>query len=139
MFDYLFYRFYDVYKRKEGDNSVFSASAAISFIQILIISSIIFSINFITSIAYSINFIAPNLQKVDKGISTVIVISLSILLLIYNNIKYRKKLNKLILKYSSSPLNKKLKMWIIFMIIPMTMMLPFILRYILKLLKETVW
>lgn len=31
MFDYLFYRFYDIYKRKEGDTSAFSATAAISF------------------------------------------------------------------------------------------------------------
>jgi len=134
MFDYLFYRFYDIYKRKEGDTSAFSATAAISFIQILIISSIILSISFITNIILSVNFLTPVILAVGETLSKFLIVLLSSLLFSCNYLKYRKSLDEIISKYSKSRLNGKLKMWIIFLIMPATMLFPFALRYILKLL-----
>lgn len=134
MFDYLFYRFYDIYKRKEGDTSAFSATAAISFIQILIISSIILSISFITNIILSVNFLTPMALAIGETLSKFIIVLLSSLLFICNYLKYRKSLDKIISRHSKSRLNRKLKMWIIFLIMPAAMIFPFALRYILKLL-----
>lgn len=134
MFDYLFYRFYDIYKRKEGDTSAFSATAAISFIQILIISSIILSISFITNIILSVNFLTPMVLAIGETLSKFIIVLLSSLLFICNYLKYRKSLDEIISKYSKSELNRKLKMWLIFLIMPVAMIFPFALRYILKLL-----
>lgn len=132
MFDYLFYRFYDIYKRKEGDTSAFSATAAISFIQILIISSIILSISFITNIILSVNFLTPVILAVGETLSKFLIVLLSSLLFSCNYLKYRKSLDEIISKYSKSRLNGKLKMWIIFLIMPATMLFPFALRYILS-------
>lgn len=134
MFDYLFYRFYDIYKRKEGDTSAFSATAAISFIQILIISSIILSISFITNIILSVNFLTPMALAIGETLSKFLIVLLSSLLFSCNYLKYRKSLDEIISKYSKSRLNGKLKMWIIFLIMPAAMIFPFALRYILKLL-----
>ena len=128
MFDYLFYRFYDIYKRKEGDTSAFSATAAISFIQILIISSIILSISFITNIILSVNFLTPVILAIGETLSKFLIV----LLFSCNYLKYRKSLDEIISKYSKSRLNGKLKMWIIFLIMPATMLFPFALRYILS-------
>lgn len=132
MFDYLFYRFYDIYKRKEGDTSAFSATAAISFIQILIISSIILSISFITNIILSVNFLTPMVLAIGETLSKFIIVLLSSLLFMCNYLKYRKSLDKIISRHSKSRLNRKLKMWIIFLIMPATMIFPFALRYILS-------
>lgn len=132
MFDYLFYRFYDIYKRKEGDTSAFSATAAISFIQILIISSIILSISFITNIILSVNFLPPVILAIGETLSKFLIVLLSSLLFSCNYLKYRKSLDEIISKYSKSRLNGKLKMWIIFLIMPATMLFPFALRYILS-------
>ncbi len=132
MFDYLFYRFYDIYKRKEEDTSAFSATAAISFIQILIISSIILSISFITNIILSVNFLTPVILAIGETLSKFLIVLLSSLLFSCNYLKYRKSLDEIISKYSKSRLNGKLKMWIIFLIMPATMLFPFALRYILS-------
>lgn len=132
MLDYLFYRFYDIYKKKEGDNSVFSATAVISFIQFIGIVSILFSINVITNTFFSENYITNNVRMIGKEKLVVILLLFNTLLIICNYIRYRKKISTLILIYSSSPLNKKLKTWILYLIIPFLMGLPFVLRYILK-------
>lgn len=136
MVDYIFYRFYDLYKRKEGDVSAFSASAVISFIQILVTASIILSANFIVSIFIGKNYLTLFVQSIDKRFATVLVVLLSVSLLMYNNLKYKKKLGKIIQKYSNSHLNKKVRMWFIFLIIPGSMLFPFGLRYVLNIFTD---
>lgn len=130
MFDYIFYRLYTFYKKKEKNNSpVYTAALYLSIMQILLFFSIFMTIN----VLFQGKLLLKNLP-IERSLLKILGVSLMISLNIFNYFLYKKKINKLILQFKNHSLNNSLKMWMLIFIGVGLFLIPFLLREMLKII-----
>lgn len=125
MFDYIFYRFYTLYKKKEGFRYLSSASSAITFIQITLLFSVVLTFNILTS-----GLIPFDKLWGDTAIDYIIVGALVLLLDLFNYLKYKKKKTSILIRYKNHRANKWFRNWMLFLIPILIVTFPFIVRVI---------
>ncbi len=127
MFDYIFYRLYVFYNKKEkGISPISTATIYLTFFQALIVFFIYMMINF--SLNQGISTDKFQINKTYFKISITIV---AILIQTLNYFYYKKKLDKIKLRYQSSSVNKKFKLWMFVVLCLGLFTLPFIYKVIL--------
>ena len=131
MFDYVFYRLFLMYKKKEKVGHLFSATAAITCLQIVLLFSIALTINFLTDgMIFSVR---PKEGYEDLGY--IIAGILPVIMALLNYLRFKKKLQSILLKYRNYKANKWFKNWMIFFIPILMFAFPFTIRAILLYLK----
>ncbi len=130
MFDYIFYRLYDFYNRKEhGVTPIATAALYLSVLQFLMV----FCICMIVTISISSvkgDFVLP----INKNYLMIGSVVAALLLDIYNYKKYKQKCNTLIYRYKNHKLNKKFKVWMLYFIGAGLFVFPILYKSILKIL-----
>jgi hypothetical protein len=129
-FDYIFYRLYIVYNKKESTPLV-SAVTAILILQICIAFFIIMITDFSTN--YIIRSYLQQFNKLNLKVGIVIT---CLLLDILNYFYYKKRLKILLRKYNHHPWNKKFKVWMLYFVGAGLLILPFLYRAALMAIIE---
>lgn len=131
MFDYLIYRFYSAFEdRYKGTvNSLWLASLALVVLLFLALYSLAFLLYYMSKGTLSIN--NSQIDKMYfKMFFFVALIGLSFLYYWY----YKKKIDKLIVKYKNCKLNKTLKIWMFYLFALFLLTSPVLWKEIYKLL-----
>ncbi len=129
MFDYIFYRLYSYYDKKEkGSTPVSTAAMYLSFLQILMI----FSIYMIADITLDgkVGIWKLPINEIYLKIGIVVF---AILVDLLNFLKYKKQHKTLVSKFRNHPLNAKFKVWMLYFIGAGLLILPFLYKEILGL------
>ncbi len=129
--DYIFYRIYDFYFRKEKDlNPLLTTSGYLSFLQFLMI----YCIFMLYAIILEDKFNVINWIISDKVLGKVLVISIFVALEIFNYLRYRKKEKRNILqkRFKRHPLNKVIKPWMFLLLGALLFGLPILVHYLIK-------
>lgn len=130
MFDYLFYRIYSFYSKKEkGGTPISTAAMYLSFLQILMVFFVYMIINISLSGKISISTLSNNEYLLKFGI-----VVFALLLDVFNYVIYKRKHKALVWKFRNHPLNKKLKLWMLFIIGAGLFLLPLLYRELLKMI-----
>jgi hypothetical protein len=128
MFDYIFYRLYTFYDKKEkGSTPISTAAMYLSFLQILIVFFLYMIFNITLNGKIALKEIPINGTYLKIGI---VVLALS--LDVFNYIIYKRKHKTLVDKFRNHPLNKKFKVWMLYILGAGLFLLPFLYRAILK-------
>lgn len=123
MFDYIFYRLYSFYDKKEkGVTPISTAVMYLSFLQILIV----FFFYMVVNISLNARIALKELPVNDTYLKIGIVV--------FNYVIYKRKHKALIGKFRNHPLNKKFKVWMLYIIGAGLFLLPFLYREVLKML-----
>lgn len=128
VFDYIFYKFYLLYKKKEGSMALSSATSAITFIQIVSICSGV--------LTFFIVFNRISTLEYPKNKHAVIIVSIivfSITLDILNYLRFKKKLQTILRRYQKHRFNKWFKNWMLVIPFVALPVFPFIVRWIIRL------
>lgn len=131
MFDYMFYRLYSFYEEKEkGGASTFTAALYLSFLQFLVLYSIIATFQVVTKDSFSTRELLQQYEPYSKYL----VLSILILLEIFNYLRYRKKdkQESLQRRFKNHPLNKILKLWMFLTLGVFLIGLPILIHYVIK-------
>lgn len=128
MFDYIFYRLYSIYDKKEKNSTPISTAAMyLSFLQILIMFFLYMILNISLHGKIALKELAIN------GIYLkIVLVVLALFLDMFNYIIYKRKHKTLVVKYRNHPLNKKFKLWMLYILGAGLMLLPFLYAAILK-------
>jgi len=130
MFDYIFYRLYSFYDRKEkGITPISTAAMYLSFLQILMV----FFLYMVVNISLNGKIALKELPINDAYLKIGIVV-FALLLNVFNYVIYKKKHKALIEKFRNHPLNKKFKVWMFYIVGAGLFLLPFLYRAVLKIL-----
>jgi len=119
-FDYIFYRIYSFYsKNKKEDTPLISTLNFVSALQFSILVAIGLLIEHVTK--------SPFFQ-INKTVSWTIFIIVIVGLYLLNALRFvrRKYYLKVVERYSDSPYNKKIKLWMIFIQPPLIIVLAFL-------------
>lgn len=128
MFNYVFYRLYVYYDKKEkGSTTISTAAMYLSFLQILVVFFFYMVINISLGgrIAIKELLVSSNYLKIGIAVA-------ALLLDVFNYIIYKRKHKVLIERYRNHPLNKKFKVWMLYFVGAGLFLLPFLYRAILK-------
>lgn len=129
MFDYIFYRLYTYYDKKEkGSTPVSTAAMYLSFLQILMI----FSIYMIADITLDGKLGIWKLPINEIYLKIGIVV-FAVLVDLLNFLRYKKQHKTLVSKFRNHPLNMKFKVWMLYFIGAGLLILPFLYKEILGL------
>lgn len=130
MFDYFFYRLYILYRNKEkGINPISTSAIYLSFLQLLILFSIVMSIN--------ITFhgsLTNDLSDINKIILKIGIVIFLFLIYVFNYFYYKRKHKVLLTRFKNHPLNKKFKEWMLFFLGIGLLIFPFVYKELLKLI-----
>ena len=130
MFDYIFYRLYSFYDKKEkGSTPISTAAMYLSFLQILMV----FFLYMIVNITLNGKVALKELPINDAYLKIGIVV-FALFLDMFNYIIYKRKHKTLVEKFKNHPLNKKFKVWMLYILGAGLFLLPFLYRAILKML-----
>lgn len=128
MFNYIFYRLYIFYDKKEkGSTPISTAAMYLSFLQILVIFFLYMVINISLEGKIAIKELLINSNYLKIGI-----VVAALLLDVFNYIIYKRKHKALIQRYRNHPLNKRFKVWMLYFVGAGLFLLPFLYRAILK-------
>ena len=130
IFDYIFYRFFEFYSRKEKTRTpLFTSSGYLSFIQFLFIYFVLMSFEILSES----NFNLIDYLSEDKEISKILLL-IFVSLEIYNYIRYRKKSmqDKLHRRFRMNVLNQKIKIWMFILLGVLLFSLPILLDLLLR-------
>lgn len=138
MFEYLFFWFYQHYKKvnKLDDNPVYVDSLlslsiiAMCAIQFLCVYSIVMIIGIVLvrcSFGFSFKYLSIPL------IILLVIITLSG---VKNKKHYKKNFNAIMKKYESNPLNNKLKGWMIFLLMLTLFLIPVVFSIALRIIES---
>ena len=130
MFDYIFYRLYVLYNKKEkGSAPISSAAVFLSFLQILTAFFIYMVVNISLRGKIDIKQLLINDDSIKLGLVIV-----AILLDVFNYFFYKNRIGLLLEKYRNSPLNRKFKVWMLYLIGTALFLFPFLYGALLKML-----
>ncbi|PCH67911.1 MAG: hypothetical protein COC06_10445 [Bacteroidales bacterium] len=130
MFDYIFYRLYSFYDKKEkGVTPISTAAMYLSFLQILIVFFFYMVVNISLNARIALKELPVNNTYLKIGI-----VVFALLLDVFNYVIYKRKHKALIGKFRNHPLNKKFKVWMLYIIGAGLFLLPFLYREVLKML-----
>lgn len=130
MFDFIFYRLYVFYEKKEKNgDSVWTAAFYVTLLQFLMLYSVVIFIDIFSNKALLTSVFHDN-----KMLATVISIVILISLFLFNRYRYRHKLETIISKYSKCPGNKWFKIWMIAVIMMVLLLSPILWNEIHKLI-----
>lgn len=128
MFDYIFYRLYIFYDKKEkGVSPISTAVLYLSVLQFLMVFFVYMIVNISLRGKISLKELPIDVAYLKIGF-----VVLSLLLDIFNYITYKRKYKTLVDKYKNHPLNKKFKVWMLYLLGAGLFLLPFLYRAILK-------
>jgi len=128
MFDYIFYRLYCFYyKNEKGRTPVSTAVLYLSVLQILIL----FFLYMLINISLKGKISLKELQ-IDGAYLKLGFVVFALLLNLLNYINYKRKYKTLVEKFKNHPLNKKLKLWMLYIIGAGLFLFPFLYSAILK-------
>lgn len=128
MFDYIFYRLYTFYDKEEkGSTPISTAALYLSVLQILMVFFLYMLINISLK-----GKIAPKDLSNDGAYLKLGFVVFALLLNLFNYIIYKKKHKTLVDKFRNHPLNKKFKVWMLYILGAGLFLLPFLYRAILK-------
>ncbi len=128
MFDYIFYRLYTFYDEKEkGSTPISTAALYLSVLQILMV----FSLYMIINISLK-GKIALKDSSNDGAYLKIGFVIVALILNLFNYIIYKKKHKILVDKFRNHPLNKKFKVWMLYILGAGLFLLPFLYSTILK-------
>ena len=128
MFDYIFYRLYTFYDKKEkGITPISTAALYLSVLQILMMFFAFMIINITLK-----GKIALKELPIDSAYLKIGFVVFALLLNLINYIKYKRKHKTLVDKFRNHPLNKKFKVWMLYILGAGLFLLPFLYRAILK-------
>ena len=131
IFDYIFYRLYNLYASKEKrGSSVFTAALYLSVLEFLALYSIFVTFQVITHDSFS----TREFLQEHKLYSKYGIIIIAIALEAYNYIKYRKKEKREILQkqFNRHPLNKFVKPWMFLLLGALLFGLPILVHYLIE-------
>jgi len=130
MFDYIFYRLYIFYNKKEkGVAPISTAVLYLSVLQILMAFFIYMIVNI--SLRGKIN---SNELFIDSTYLKIVFVVFALLLNLFNYSIYKRKYKILINRFRSHPMNKRLKVWMLYILGTGLFLLPFLYSAILKIL-----
>jgi len=130
MFDYIYYRLYLLYLKKEKGISPISTSAMyLSFIQLLVIYSIVMIVNITMH-----GDLFKDLTDLNKNFLKIGIVIFALILDLFNYFYYKKRCKALIMRFKNHPLNKKFKVWMLYVVCTGLFLFPFLYRAILKML-----
>ncbi len=128
MFDYIFFRLFSFYDKKEkGITPISTAAMYLSFLQILIVFFIYMVVNIFLNGKVAFKELSINNNYLKIGIMVA-----ALLLNVFNYIIYKRKHKVLISRYRNHPLNKKFKIWMLYIVGAGLFLLPFLYRSVLK-------
>jgi len=128
MFDYIFYRLYSFYDKKEkGSTPISTAAMYLSFLQILLV----FFLYMIVNISLR-GEIAPKELLIDSTYLKIGLVVFALLLNLFNNIIYKRKHKVLIDRFRNHPMNRRFKVWMLYFLGASLFLLPFLYRAILQ-------
>jgi len=128
MFDYIFFRLYCFYyKNEKRSTPVSTAALYLSVLQILMI----FSLYMLVNISLK-GKIALKELPMDGAYLKLGFVVFALLLNLFNYIIYKRKHKTLVEKFRNHPLNKKFKVWMLYILGAGLFLLPFLYRAILK-------
>jgi len=132
IFDYIFYRFHNLYTSKEKDGSaVFTAALYLSFLEFLILYSSFVTFQVLTNDSFSTREFLQDYKPYSKyGLLLIII-----LLEIFNYLNYRKKEKRELLQkqFNRHPLNKAMQPWMFLLFGAFLFGLPILIDYLIKL------
>lgn len=128
MFDYIFYRLFSFYNKKEkGSTPISTAAMFLSFLQILI------AYFFYMIVSITLNGkIALEKLPINGAYLKIGIVVFALFLDLYNYIIYKRKYKTLVDKYRNHPWNKKFKIWMLYFLGAGLFLLPFLYKAILK-------
>lgn len=130
MFDYIFYRLYSFYDKKEkGVAPISTAAMYLSFLQILMVFFFYMVVNISLNGRIALNELPINDTYLKIGI-----IVFALLLDVFNYVIYKRKHKALIGEFRNHPLNKRFKVWMLYIVGAGLFLLPFLYREVLKML-----
>lgn len=130
MFDYIFYRLYSFYDKKEkGVTPISTAAMYLSFLQILMV----FFLYMVVNISLNGKIALKELPINDTYLKIGLVV-FALLLDVFNYVIYKRKHKALIGKFRNHPLNKKFKVWMLYIVGAGLFLLPFLYRAVLEML-----
>ena len=128
MFDYIFYRLYSFYDKKEkGSTPISTAALYLSVLQILMV----FFLYMLVNISLK-GKIALKELPIDGAYLKLGFVVFALLLNLFNYIIYKRKHKVLIDRFRSHPMNRRFKVWMLYILGASLFLLPFLYRAILK-------
>lgn len=128
MFDYIFYRLYSFYYKKEkGSTPISTAAMYLSFLQILMGFFLYMILNITLNGKIALKELPINGSYLKIGI-----VVFGLLLDVFNYIIYKRKYKTLVDKFRNHPLNNRLKVWMLYILGAGLFLLPFLYRAILQ-------
>lgn len=132
MFEYLYYRLFIMYKKKEKESSGFSAVIVICMIQICIFFSLFVTAKMTFNGLFSDSL--EYLKTIDKNKLKFVIVIAAFALFVIEYFYFRKKREKIILKYSNHPANKWFKPWMLYIFVIIILAIPYFYWQLLVLL-----
>ena len=134
--DYLYYWFYNYYKRKnkiddyeiKAYHKMIHCSAAIALTALLFL--LLFSFFLI------IGSLVPSVFSVNKLLVVCIILGFCVLTFILLTTYYKDKIYIISAKFDSKKLNKKLKGWMMFLFMYSLLLFPVFFSLVLRLIKK---
>lgn len=129
MFDFIFYKLYLFYEKKEkGNDSVWTAALYVSILQFLMLYSIVIFIDIFS------NKVLLNDLTNNKIIVIIISLTILILLFLFNCHRYRKLHSSIVSKYKNRPTNQWFKIWMIGALMMILLLSPILWNELHKLI-----
>ena len=131
IFDYIFYRLYNLYASKEKyRSSVFTAALYVSVLEFLTLFSIFVTFQVVTNDSFQ----TREFLQQHKPFSKYGILLISILLEIFNYLRYRKKNTRETLqgRFKNHFMNKIIKPWMFLILGAFLFGLPMLVHYLFK-------
>lgn len=130
MFDYIFYRLYCFYRKKEkGIGPISTSVMYLSFLQLLIVFCIMMTVNITLQGA-----LTKDLTDQFKNLLKIGIVAFILLLDLINYLIYKHRYKKLLEKFKNHPFNRRFKIWMLYILGAGLFTLPFLYMAILKML-----
>ena len=113
-------------KKEKGGSPAYSASIYLTFLQILLIFSIFMTLNV---------FLEGRILLKNLSIDETLIKALGVLFMIglntFNYLHYKEKADALKSKYKNHPLNKRFKIWMLYLVALSLLCFPFALKMLI--------
>ena len=129
MFDFIFYRFYLFYeKREKGSDTIWTAAFYVTLLQFLILYSVVIFIDIFTNKVF-LDFLLGGNKAIAIIVSFVVIVSL----FLFNRNRYRRKHNYIVSKYEKHPANRWFKIWMVAALMMLLLLSPILWNELHKL------
>ena len=129
MFDFIFYRLYLFYeKREKGGDSVWSAALYVTILQFLMIYSLVIFIDIFTN-----KVLLDTVLDGNKMIAIAITLVAIVSLFLFNRNRYRCRFADIVSKCKKCPANRWFKIWMVASLMMLLLLSPILWNELHKL------